>query len=105
MRQPLLFLAAVLFLLSSVPACNSAGAGAPPGSIVFGLTSNLRVGVDIGSIHVVLHAGGDVLTDQTVSATGSPALVLPTEIGTGDLPGGTAVDVAIEAFGPGGSSG
>jgi hypothetical protein len=101
MRQPLLLLCSVVLLLVLGPACGSAGAGTPVGSIVFGVTSDLRVGVDIESIHVVLHAAGAVLTDQTVTATSKPALVLPTEIGTGDLPGGTAVDVTLEAFGPG----
>lgn len=96
MRQALAFLYASLLLLVA-PACG----GPAVGSVVVGLTSDLRVGVDIDEIHVVMRAAGAVVTDEimSTSSTAHP-LVLPAELRFTDLPGGTAVEVTLDAFGP-----
>jgi len=103
MRLGCLFLLASILCVLTTPACSGGG---PPdsgvGSVVIGLTSDLRVGVDIDSVHVVMHAAGAVVEDRTLSVTSTTApLALPTELPFTDLPGGTAVDVTLDAFGPG----
>ncbi len=105
MRQGLLFLLAPLSLLVT-PACNGGGGGGgAAGSVIVGLTSDLRVGIDIDSIHVVMRASGVVIEDKTLSVTSTTTpLVLPTELDFTDLPGGTGVDVTLDAFGPGSST-
>ncbi len=97
-------------LLLTLAACGgpggaggSGGGGSDPskGSVVLGLTSDLRVGVDIDQIHVVMRAGGSVYRDTVISTASKPALAFPTELRFADLPGGTAVEATIDAFRPG----
>lgn len=98
--------AIVFFLLAS--ACGGGGGtggtgGAPDtGVIVVGVITNLRVGVDLQSLHVVMKAGGEVVNDETrVAGSGTDPLKLPGEFTFPALPGGTPVDVTIDAFRPG----
>jgi hypothetical protein len=96
MRHALAFLYACLLLLVA-PACGGGAAG----SVVVGLTSDLRVGVDIDQVHVVMRAAGAVVTDEILSTSSAAhPLVLPTELRFPDLPGGTAVEVTLEALAP-----
>ena len=67
--------------------------------MVVGVTSDLRVGVDIVSLHVVMRAGGVVVLDQVRTATSPTPLQLPAELPFTGLPGGTPVDVTLDAFG------
>jgi hypothetical protein len=98
MRHGFVFLFTPL-LLTFIPSCTGGG---PVGSVVVGLTSDLRVGVDIDSLHVVMRAAGVVVEDETFSVTSTTApLVIPAELPFVDLPGGTAIDVTLDAFGPG----
>jgi hypothetical protein len=113
MLPKLLLLASALLLLVA-PACGdptgtgaggAGGSNAANGTVIVGVTSDLRVGVDLASLHVVMRAAGQVVKDETLSATGPKStLAFPTELPFTDLPGGTAVDVTIDAFRPGDSS-
>jgi len=103
MRRTLLFLLALLSLLLS--SCSPSNGGAPTGSVIVGVTSDLRVGVDVVALHVVMSAGGAVTKDETLTtASTTEHLALPMELPFTDLPDGTAVQVSIDAFGPGSSS-
>ena len=53
---------------------GTGGVNGSVGSVIIGLTSDLRVGVDIDSLHVVMRAGGAVIKDETLS-TAAPASV------------------------------
>ncbi len=49
-----------------------------------------------------MRAAGSVIKDETLGSTSTTApLVLPSELDFTNLPGGTAVDVTVDAFGPG----
>src|SRR4051812_12645905 len=61
MRHGFTFLlSSLLLVLFLAPACHGAGGPGATGTVVVGVTSGLRVGVDITSLHVVMHAGGAV---------------------------------------------
>ncbi|AUX46705.1 hypothetical protein SOCE26_082140 [Sorangium cellulosum] len=81
-----------------------AGCGDPPGpttgTVVVGVTSELRVGPDVERLRVVMRAGGEVLSDVVLTQR-SGQLFFPKEFSFGDLAGGTAVEVLLEAFGAG----
>jgi hypothetical protein len=69
------------------------------GEIVVGMTSDLRVGVDIDRVHAVLSAAGKVVLDRTlVDQSKTDALVLPGELPFPELAGGTDVAVKLDAF-------
>ncbi len=75
------------------------------GTVVVGVTSDLRVGVDIDRVHVTMSVGGKVTKDEDFTTTSSSApLKLPTELAFADLAGGTEVAVQLDAFGVGGGS-
>jgi hypothetical protein len=90
-------------LFAAASACGpGGGGGAATGSVVVGVTSDLRVGVDLVALHVVMRASGSVVTDEVLSTTSTAhPLFLPAELPFDDLPDGTPVDVSIEAFGSG----
>jgi hypothetical protein len=86
-----------------------AACGGPTGTIVVGVTTNMRLGVDFDAIHVVMHAGGATVLDevQQVSGGAGAPLTLPEELRFTELPAGTAVDVeltALEIVGPSSST-
>lgn len=95
------FLFSSLVLLLLVVGC---GVPEPaPGSIIVGLTSELRVPTDIQELHVVLRVNGAVVLDETRgSFAGAPQpLSFPTEIPFRGLNDGDQVEVDLEAFGGG----
>lgn len=107
---------ASIFALLLTAACNSGGL--PPGgeggggtidpthgAVVVGVTSELRVGVDIDRLHVVMSVDGKVTKEEdlTASSTSSP-LTLPTELPFDDLADGAIVAVQLDAYGAGASS-
>lgn len=75
------------------------GGAAATGSLVIGVLTDLRPGVDIGSLHVVMRAAGKTLDERTYAAGAKYPLVFPVELPFLDLPGGTPVEAQIEAFG------
>lgn len=95
-----------LILLAFAPAC---GDGAPPGggggaggvssatgSVIVGVLSDLRVGVDFQAMHVVMKAGDDLVRDEIQQA--GATLKLPAELPFEGLPADTRVHVEIEAL-------
>jgi hypothetical protein len=102
MRHGLTFLLSSLltlvFLTFLALGCGH-GPDGSTGTVIVGVTSDLRVGVDIVSLHVVMRAGGVVVLDQVRTPTSPTPLQLPAELPFTDLPGGTPVDVTLDAFG------
>ncbi len=70
------------------------------GTVVVGVTSDLRAGVDVETLHVKMTAGGQVIRDDTLaaSATQGPRLAFPAEFAFSDRPAGQEVEVLFEAF-------
>ena len=110
---------ASIFALLLAPGCNG---GEPPdprgtggegggtvdpnhGTVIVGVTSDLRVGVDIDRVHVVMSVGGKVTKEEDLLAsTSSTKLTFPFVLPFADLDGGTDVAVQLDAFGVGGSA-
>lgn len=109
---------ASIFALLLTAGCN--GDGVPPdgsggegggtidpnhGTVIVGITSDLRVGVDINRVHVVMSVGGKVTKEEdlTASSASSP-LKLPAELAFEGLAGGVDVAVQLDAYGAGGGS-
>jgi hypothetical protein len=110
---------ASIFALVLAPGCNgglpdpTGGSGGDGGgtvdpthgTVVVGVTSDLRVDVDINRVHVVMSVGGKVTKEEDLtSASSSSPLKFPTELAFEDLAGGTDVAVQLDAYGVGGSS-
>jgi hypothetical protein len=83
-------------------ACGAPDGGATPppgsdsGSVVFGVTSDLRVGTDFDALRVLTRVNGVTTGDQTrTRAAGT--LALPAEVTVGPRPAGDLVDVALTA--------
>lgn len=110
MRTRLSFLLTTFALLLLAPACGDTGgtgggvggSDAQTGTVIVGVLSDLRVGVDVASIHVVKRAGGAVIEDETLDA--SSPLKFPAELSFNDLPGGTPIDITLDAYRPGDSA-
>jgi hypothetical protein len=88
---------ALFFLLAgcSVP-------GPATGSVIIGLTSELRVPTDIQELHVVMRVNGAVVLDDTRASTaGAQPLSFPMELPFRGLMAGDQVEVDLEAFGGG----
>ena len=91
------FLSFLVTLLLVLPGC---GSNEPlRGDVVFGVTSNLRVGVDILRLHVVRKVNGAVVSDDELFSDGASPFQMPLEIGFADGAEGDDVDIEIEAFG------
>ncbi|EYF04229.1 hypothetical protein [Chondromyces apiculatus] len=92
------FLATALLLLAAgLAGCGPLAPGS--GAIVVGVTSELRVGVDIAQIHILLRVSGATVRDEWRSVA-EGTLTLPAEIQVDDLDDGAEVEVALEAFRP-----
>lgn len=98
----------VAFFRSSIVLCLLvlAGCGVTEpsvGSIIVGLTSELRVPTDIQELHVVMRVNGAVVLDETRGTfAGAPQpLSFPTELPFRGLNDGDQVEVSLEAFGGG----
>lgn len=96
-------------VLSATLGSSALGCGDPQpeplGSVVFGLTSEFRVPVDMQELHVVSRVNGAVVADQTRGTTpGMTPLSFPTEVPFTNLNGGDNVEVELEGFGGGGLS-
>ncbi|HSN98704.1 MAG TPA: hypothetical protein VLS89_10485 [Candidatus Nanopelagicales bacterium] len=98
MRNHLSFLALSVLLLLLAGCSDPKGPG--PGTIVFGLTTELQPGVDIDRMRVVARVGGEVVRDELLT-TQDGTLELPAEVPLEDLEDGTAVELELEAFRPG----
>ncbi|MDI1446519.1 hypothetical protein [Polyangium sp. 6x1] len=90
-------LSLLVTLLLVLPGCS----GGEPlrGSLVVGVTSDLRVGVDVLRLHVIRKVNGAIVTEEDLFSDGASPFQLPLEIGFADLENGDDVDIEIEAFG------
>ncbi|WP_437741231.1 hypothetical protein WMF39_37085 [Sorangium sp. So ce1504] len=91
------------FLLAALALCallvaGCGAAGPTTGTVVIGVTSELRAGADIDLLRVVLRAGGDVVHEDAL-AQKNGQLFFPREFFFSDLEDGTAVEISLEAFG------
>ncbi|AUX25573.1 hypothetical protein SOCEGT47_061210 [Sorangium cellulosum] len=91
------------FLLAAFTLCSLVLAGCAPaaptsGTVVVGVTSELRAGIDIDRMRVLLRAGGEVRGDSVLTHEGGQ-LFFPKEFILRDLADGTAVEITLEAFG------
>src|SRR5262245_60152171 len=95
-------LASFVLALLSLFGCSSPPEPALTGSVVVGLTSELRTPTDIQELHVVLRVNGAVVKDETRGGpSGTQPLSFPGELASGDLSEGDQVEVELEAFGGG----
>lgn len=107
MHRAFVLLVSLVLSLFLAPACGdgpggTGGSSAQTGSIVVGVITDLRLGVDFHAMHVVMKAGSDTIRDE-VQKVGQ-GLTIPAELSFDDLPVGTRVRVEIEALAASGSS-
>src|SRR5689334_9035365 len=110
---------ASLFALLLAPGCNGGelpdpggtggegGGTVDPthGTVIVGVTSDLRVGVDIDRVHVVMSVDGKVTKEEDLLAsTSSMQFKFPFELPFEDLEAGAEIAVQLDAFGVGGST-
>jgi hypothetical protein len=100
------FLKTSLVPFALVLAVVLAGCGTPEpatGSIIVGLTSELRVPTDIQELHVVMRVNGAVVLDDTRGSFSGAmqSLSFPSELPFKGLQDGDQVEVELEAFGGG----
>ncbi len=75
------------------------------GAVIVGVTSDLRVDVDIDRVHVVMLVDGKVTKEEDLTASSSSSpLKLPAELAFEDLADGADVAVQLDAYGPGGGT-
>ncbi|WP_437809720.1 hypothetical protein [Sorangium sp. So ce1078] len=94
MRPALLAALALCFLV--IAGCSAPGP--TTGTVVIGVTSELRAGVELDRMRVVLRAGGELLREDVLPQK-SGQLFFPREFFFSDLEDGTAVEISLEAFG------
>jgi len=75
--------------------------GPPTGAVVVGVTSDLRVGVDLLELHIVRKVDGTVMSEETLYSDGAAPFKLPLERSFEGLSDGADVEISIEAFGSG----
>jgi len=103
MRRSLaLFFSLILFVVFAIASgCGDPGDVDPKnvGSIIVGVTTDFRIGVDIDQLHVLMKVGDEVVTNKllTTRDAASP-LKLPAEFPFLDVDGGAVVSVQIDAF-------
>lgn len=98
MRFVVRFLSLFITLLVLFTGCS--GEVKPStGTVVFGITSDLRVGVDILRLHVVRKIDGAIESEEDLVYDGSSPLTLPMEERFENLSDGTDVEISLDAFG------
>jgi hypothetical protein len=71
------------------------------GEVVIGVSSMLRVDVDVLKLHVVKKVNGQTRSQETLFSDGPSPFTFPLELPFSNLPEGDDVEVEIEAFGMG----
>ncbi|HMY17540.1 MAG TPA: hypothetical protein PKA58_14560 [Polyangium sp.] len=69
------------------------------GDVIIGVTSTLRVGVDVLKLHVIKKVNGQTQSEEDLFSDGPTPFTLPLEIPFTSLTEGNDVEVEIEAFG------
>src|SRR3954467_3903697 len=103
MRRALALLFFSLVLVAIAPGCSgdgdpggTGGSGHPKnvGSIVAGITSDLRVDVDIDQLHVQMWVGDKLTTDEVLTTKSAASkLELPAEFPSAEVAGDTVIKV------------
>jgi len=100
MRITLRLLSLILTsLLITLPLGCSSPDKPVTGDVVIGVSSMLRVGVDILRLHVTKKVNGAVQSEEDLVSDGANPFTLPLELPFLDLPEGDDVEIEIEAFG------
>jgi len=93
----------LFFILTALLSVLSLGCSGPDkpntGDVIIGVSSMLRVGVDVLKLHVVKRVNGQIDSDENLFSDGAAPFTLPLEIPFSNLPEGDDVEVEIEAFG------
>lgn len=100
MRIAFRFLSFIITLLLAAVPLGCSGPDKPTtGEVIFGVSSTLRVGVDILKLHVIKKVNGQTQSDENLLSDGVAPFTLPLEVPFSDLLEGDDVEVEIEAFG------
>lgn len=91
----------VTLLITTFPLGCSAPQDSNTGEVIIGVTSTLRVGVDVLKLHIVRKVNGQTESDENLFSDGASPFTLPLEIPFTSQVEGTEVAVEIEAFGMG----
>ncbi len=87
---------APLFLFFTLSACSEADPAAQ-GGVIVGVTTDLRVGVDITRLDLVLSDDGTVLRQESLTSDAS-TLELPLELAAKDREAGHRIEAKLEGF-------
>jgi hypothetical protein len=94
------FLSLIITILFAVLTFGCGGPDKPPtGEVIIGLTTNLRVGIDLMELRIVQKVNGETRATQTLFADGASPFTLPLELPFSGLPEGDEVEVDVEAYG------
>lgn len=100
MRIAFRLLSLVLTVLVFVLSLGCSGPDKPnTGDVIVGVSSTLRVGIDVLKLHVVKKVNGLTQSEEDLFSDGAAPFTLPLEIPFTDLSEGENVEVEIEAFG------
>jgi hypothetical protein len=99
MRSILRFLPFLLAILLFIPGCPDGVPETTRGSLIVGVTSELRAGVDVLRLHVVQRVDGAVVRDDELFSDGAKPFSFPLELPFEDLEDSAKVEIVIEAFG------
>jgi hypothetical protein len=99
MRSILRFLPLLFAILLFIPGCSGSVPEATRGSLIVGVTSELRAGVDVLELHVTKRVDGVVVDDERLFSDGSSPFSFPLELPFEDLDDGAKIEIVIEAFG------
>ncbi|UQA59630.1 hypothetical protein [Polyangium aurulentum] len=99
MRSILRFLPFLFAILLFIPGCPEGVPETTRGSLIVGVTSELRAGVDVLELHVIQRVDGAVILDERRFSDGAKPFTFPLELPFEDLEDSTGVEVVIEAFG------
>ncbi len=100
MRIAFRFLSFIITTLFIVLPFGCSGPDKPAtGSVIVGVSSPLRVGVDVLALRIVKKVDGAAISDETLLSSGTQPFTFPLEVTFLDLPEGDEVEVEIEARG------
>jgi hypothetical protein len=100
MRITFRFIAFIITTLLLTLPLGCSGQDKPvTGDVVVGVTSMLRIGVDISTLHIIKKVNGEIQSEEDLLSDGATPFNWPVEISFQDLTEGDEVEVEIQAFG------
>lgn len=100
MRIAFRLLSFVTTTLFIVLALGCSGLDKPStGAVIVGVSSTLRIGVDVLELHIVKKVNGETVADERLFSDGVAPFSWPLELAFSNLPEGDQVEVEIEALG------